>query len=213
MGLSQFEDPCCAQGKRSYSASFEVEPKQPRKKTKKNGTDSGFSSTPPQFSSSSSESESELSDFQIQPRPTSHLLSSRRLSQHSHPSIDYGKLSESAGDLDTNEDEDDDDDLDVEYVDPTACYSRARVPPVAARAGVGRGRGVGAAMGKKRRSRPRVEQLKRKYHATDRGVAMKGEERGRKGVEQKRNISSLFQPQSPLINENMKVCVCIYTPL
>ena len=193
------DDPCCAQGKRSYSASFEVEPKQPRKKTK-NGNDSGFSSTPPQLSSSDSESmESEASDFQIQPLPSSRLLVSRRLSQQKlhPPRIDYSKLLESAGDGDTNEeDDDDDDDLDVEYVDPTVCYSRARVP----------GGVAGVGVGGKRRSRPRVEQLKRKYHGG--GVARGGEgaePRGGRKVEQKRNISSLFQPQSPLVNENMKV--------
>lgn len=157
-----FEDPCHAQGMRSHSGIFELEPSLPRKKSRIDGDSAAES----QLLSSDSDSESELSDFQMQPHPSSRLLVSRRLSQqrqHALSIIDYGQLSESM-----NEDSEE---VDVEYIDPT-YYSRAQVGRKKA-ANRSRGQNMDMLDGKK--------------------------------VEQKRNIPSLFQPQSPLISENMKV--------
>lgn len=134
-----------------------------------------------QASSSDSEMESDVSDIQMQPRPSSRLMVSRRLSQQRRraPSTDYSQLSEeSTGE--GNDEDSEGDDVDVEDTDfPSTCYSRAR-------------------MAVKRRNRPRIDQLQRKYHPEKMNLLTKK-------VEQKRNISSLFQPQSPLVSENMKV--------
>ena len=153
---------------RSHSGIFELEQEGvPSKKVRIQEGDSGAESQ--ETISSDSDSESELSDLQIQPRPSSRLLMSRRLSQQRQraPLIDYGLLSESM-----NEDSED---IDVEYVDPT--YSRSRVSGKKANRSKGQNTDVAAA------------------------------QEGKKPTDQKRNINSLFQPQSPLISENMKVCV------
>lgn len=139
-----------------------------------------------QASSSGSESESEMSDYQ-QPHPSSHLLMSRRLSQQrrQHAAIDYNQLS-----LEEEEEEDDDDDEEEEESEVDVEY----VHPSC----YSRPRAPAPHLGGKKRSRGQGG----------------GVEEGRK-VEQRRNISSLFQPQSPLVSENLKVgvvillCVCV----
>lgn len=167
--LTSFDDPCHAQGTRSHSGVFELEREGvPKKKVRIQERDSGTESQ--ETVSSDSDSESELSDLQIQPRPSSRLLMSRRLSQQRQqaPPIDYGQLSESM-----NEDSED---IDVEYIDPT-YYSRSRVSG-------------------KKPNRSRGQNMN-----------TSAAQEGKKPSDQKRNINSLFQPQSPLISENMKVCM------
>lgn len=172
---TDYGDPCSAQGDRDHSVCLEIEPKVVARNK--------FSSSMI-MSSSESDSESELSDVQFQPRPTSQLFV-RRLSQQKQrvPVINYNQLTESTGEGETNEEESDKE-IDVEYVAPS-CHRKPRVAV-------------------KRRNRPRVEQLQRsKCYSSEEADAVEEV----KKVEQKKNISSLFQPQSQLLSENMKVCV------
>ena len=173
-GGTDYEDPCAVQGERNSSASFEIEPKPIKKPTDVYGE--SFDSTS-QFSSDS-DSESELSDIQIQPRPTSRLFV-RRLSQLKRhiPRIDYSQLSAS----DPNEEEESEKEVDVESVAPGAYYPRPQVSV-------------------KKQNRTRIGQFKHKFRSKEEEFV-----EDEKRVDQRRNISSLFQPQSPLVSENMKV--------
>ena len=173
---SSCNDSCCSQGDRSHSASFEIEPKLPKAKRIKDDFEAHGSSAV-SSSDSDSESESELSDFHIQTRPNSQLFV-RRLSQQKHrvPKINYSLLGESTSEA--NEDESEKE-IDVEYVNPSSCYPKPRHMTSV-----------------KRQGRPRTKRKMRLEETEFEEV---------KRVEQKRNVSSLFQQQSPLLSENMKV--------
>ena len=129
--------------------------------------------------SSDSDSESELSDIQIQPRPTSRLFV-RRLSQLKRhiPRIDYSQLSAS----DPNEEEESEKEVDVESVAPGAYYPRPQVSV-------------------KKQNRTRIGQFKTQVSFKRRRVCGKMKKELIRGE----TFSSLFQPQSPLVSENMKV--------
>lgn len=176
-------DPCHAQGKRNYSGSFELDSNLPKEtRTSESDYDSD-SDSQTQSSSGDSNSESELSDIPVLPRPLSHLLVSRRLSKQRQygGSIDYSQLSESTSEIYEEEDsEDSEKEVDVEYVDPA---SRACIM-----------------------ARRRIRPSRARQRAGGRSQEQGGVE---KKMEQRRNIDSLFQPQSPLVTENMKVCVAV----
>ena len=148
--------------------------------------DTADSDSQTQSSGESDYSESELSDILVQPRPSLRLLVSRRLSQQRKygGSINYSQLNESTSEVyeEEEEGEESEKEVDVEYVDPTCLSTRAHV------------------LAKRRirpsRARPRVPLDGGQSHEQG-GVEKK--------MEQRRNIDSLFQPQSPLVTENMKV--------
>ena len=147
-----------------------------------------------EHSSSGSDSDSELSDIQLQPRPTAQLLVRRHSQQQQClASMDFSQLSDS----EINEDDDDNeecdmDDVDVEYVEPMSSGCQQYHPDV-----------------KRRRKMRRMPSVDRVSKIGGNGVQLEaaGVEAAGKRVDdtQKKNISVLFQPQSALISENMKV--------
>lgn len=165
-----------------------IEPKPSRKKYETD-IDPGIGSTT-QHSSSDSDSESDLSDIQLQPRPTSQLLVRRLSQQRQHLlSVDYSQISDSEMDYDEEDGECDMDDLDVEYVEPRSSnQQRSRE------------------MLKKRKTGRRTS-IDRVCKVGGDGAHSETVEVTGKRMEdcQRKNISVLFQPQSPLISENMKV--------
>ena len=188
-----------AQGDRSHCASFELGPKPPRKKKKpmevvKYDVEPLSSTTQPSSSSSStseSDLESDYSDLHIQSRPSSQLLV-RRLSQQKQQASGDKLSMDSMSDLNEDEEGMDTSDVDQDYLASRTSNNLRRSREVMKRR-----------MKMRRRA---AAGMARSGKAEGQGSHVWAAEGAGKEVNcLKRNISLLFQPQSPLINENLKV--------
>ena len=217
------EDPCSAQGDRSHYAPFEVEPKPPRKRKKPMEIESVTAATVKcdlsdpsgstlQLESSSSESDVDSdcsSNIPVRSRPSSQLLMKRPslikvTSSNEDPEDPEDPIGEESGKGEWKKELEEDglggggsestqaSDMDQDYLDSRANLRRSREAV-----------------------KRRVKKIRQMAATAKAGMVKPGKPvDARSGVSkvvdkkagnQKRNISLLFQPQSPLVNENLKV--------